>query len=237
MADAAAPDMEALRIDLDGSPVLIAWCFAVNGFIVPHKVIEGTSFFKITAFSKRNAAMRWAYAAMQPDTKTIANACAKLKATNVIERIRTAISDDRGRPTRRLRRVDVNGEAYVEKVIEVDGRPLKVINGTQPLYFETSMENLEWFLKSLKPDVIFEQHSKEQNRKLDTAAAHDQLDVSSDATGSSNDDEDETVFVRKELEILNDKSKLTTGVFFTPSKRSFAVKKDKGADCKRFLLL
>ena len=67
---------------------------------------------------------------MQPDTKTIENTRAKLKAANVIERIRTAISDDRGRPTGRLRRVDVNGEAYVEKVFEVDGRPLKVINGT-----------------------------------------------------------------------------------------------------------
>ena len=132
-----------------------------------------------------------------------------------------------------MRRVDATGETYVEKVIEVDGRPLKVINGTQPLHFEASMENREWFLKSLKPDVIIEQHSRKQDAKLDTAAAHDQLDDSNDATGSSSDDENASLFVRKEVEVLTDKSKLPTGVFFTPSKRRFTVKKEKGVDCKR----
>ena len=136
----------------DGRTCKVRTCIVVDAVAVPTSRIADAQFITCNKRYKHSDSRWWLNVLFDKDS-TEKDLHYSLPVDNVFTRIDAAIRVARGKPQRRLRAVDKDGQATCTLNVTVDGRVLCVANNTKRILVEASTENVAWLLSRLSVDI------------------------------------------------------------------------------------
>lgn len=213
----------------DGEPICVKQRMCVGLCAIPEVDVAGSNYVAIGH-------------TMEPFLTAAFGGCrwfARLPTVNLLTEIRDSIESQRGKPTRKLRRVTPDGMPTLEVEVQVRGKTLKVANILWPIHFPAEVDVIQWVLNELRAELLPKagaastaclspSPSDSPDQAEDAAMAAPPPKAPQERTSKRARPRPKTDWTDCAEEI--DSSSLPVGVFFAPSLPGFIVRKRIGPD-------
>lgn len=238
-AEPAGPTMstpEKVPTTSTVDPILVdvvpSWSY--SGVTVPEMTIDGHRYFAIKTYKSRH--MYWArhmarHAKFKGEKEKGSwrfGAIRPLPKNNVFKKLKRAVEAARGgrlKHTRMTRMVTHDGSAADTCVVVVDGYEVTMRNKVHPLWVEATKENLDWFIRTLASEILWD-------AKPTNPAGEDNVDGESDSHSGTEPYPENVEVADDNLESKGDldaftkviSENLPDKVYYSQARSSFAVK-------------